>query len=173
MKKTDYKTCVLLKTHATVKYLIHVQSSVEDTIGSLDSDQRLASMYRLRAAILNSISIKNISQGGNPIDIHEIDQIDYDPINMLSDKDMATASAQLHMFHEALDGKTEDWEKQFLNYILSFEKILGYEIDLPGVRSPNGFQLIINIFRSWDPLLKKLGLPTSIPSEWIVKEKKR
>jgi hypothetical protein len=172
MKNINYKTLVLLKTHATVKYLIHVQSSVEDTLGSLDSNQRLTSMFRLRAAILMSLSIKNTAHGGNAIDVHEIDQIDYDPINLISGEDMTDASGQLHRFCKAVtDKEVKNWQKQFLDYIHTFEKILEYEADLPDARSPNGFQFIISLFKDWDPLLEKLGYPTSIPSDWFAKKK--
>lgn len=164
----NFRLHVALKTHATIRYLLQVQAAVEDIFGCLENGQKLVSMFQLRIAILKCLSIKNIVEGGNPVEIHEIDQIDYDPLDKLLDSDLELAAEQMKLFVIAFEkNEIEVWKQQFIHFIFTYEKMLGFDKQLPSVRSPEGFQFLLNICKNWEPLLINLDLPTALPSEWI------
>ncbi len=169
----DVPNWAILRCHATFRFLYYLQAMMDDIVGATKASQWDVAAHNLREAVLLAVSIRKMPESGNVVpDVNESFKWhlgSYDPcgdheLEALSQAVNLAAISPARCTVEAAMNKLE-------SYVRETEFLLGYNHEIPELRSAKGTSMLLRLLRETDQFSQSLGLPSAVPAEWLTKEK--
>lgn len=134
-----------------------------------DISQPESAAYQARITVLKCLSTLSLATGeGEVFEPHEIDQLNFDP---LAGVDPGRAEAWLKVAFRCLSidwaSEKHSWLEELRAIVDETEQAMDFAKPLAVLRSPEGLSSILMLATNWDTGLRRLGLPSALPPEWL------
>ena len=162
----DARRWVAFRSVGGARYLLQVQSALEDLDGAVAAEQHEVAVLAARSAILDCLSIRSLACGG------ELQQSDGAvSFDWLQDIPADEVTKGLGLIQEGLAATNRRaalrWATRVQAFATETERLMGYDEPLPVLRSPEGMYPAIRLARLWGGLAEEMRLPPLVPASWI------
>jgi hypothetical protein len=162
---SDPRRYVAFRAFGTARLLLRAQASLEDTEGALAAGQYEAAAINARLTVQVCLSIRGMAHEGE-LELL-LGDTTFDPFLGVELDEVAQGLA---LANEGIDIDARSgpaWFRRLRQFYDLTEEQLGYDAQLPVLRSPAGMFAGLRLARTWAPLVEALGMPPLLPKEWI------
>ncbi|QOK94284.1 hypothetical protein HF908_23080 (plasmid) [Ralstonia pseudosolanacearum] len=170
----DVPNWAIFRCHATFRFLYYLQAMMDDIVGATKASQWEVAVHNLREAVLLAVSIQKMPESSNVVpDVNESFKWHLGSYNPCGDHKLEALSQAVNVAAKSPSQRTVDAAmSQLKNYVRETELLLGYNHEIPELRSAKGTSMLLRLLRETDQFSQSIGLPSAVPAEWLTKEKK-
>jgi hypothetical protein len=166
----DPRRWLVFRARGLSRYLVLIDSSVEDLEGAFESGQRELAAERVRSVVLKYLSVIGLQTIGSVIEAFDLDEANFDPLLGVS-VDLAREKMKLvDLTLNAVNSVDQQKVKSEVAVLLGeLRRLLGLNHS-KNLRSRDGAMLMVRFVKDWEGHLTRMGLPSALPSEWTNSE---
>jgi hypothetical protein len=165
----DARRWVAFRAFGAKRLLLVAQSAMEDIEGAAEAGQVETAVLRARALVLECLSVRSLARAG---DLETSSSVTFDPFAGLTEDEIAEGLALVDVdLQSPAEERIAAWVAGLAAYLADTEALLGYDVPLPTLRSPEGTYGALRLARQWSATLNELGLPDLIPDVWTKPQK--
>ncbi|MGW3012888.1 hypothetical protein ACWC9R_29225 [Streptomyces sp. NPDC001219] len=166
----DLRRLLVFRAHGAARLLLGCRARLEDIEGAVGAGQAEVAVLMAYELVQLSLSVRGLRTEGELT--YGRDEAGFDPFAGVpadeAEAGLALAAEGRSVVTESggTDVSGEEWLERLRAHLRDTEALLGYPEPLPDVRSGSGLMKGFKLARTWEPLLRRVGLPDLLPDAW-------
>ncbi|MCS0635787.1 hypothetical protein NX801_08935 [Streptomyces sp. LP05-1] len=161
---SDLRRLLVFRAHGAARLLLGCRARLEDIEGAVAAGQTEVAVLMAYDLVQLSLSVRGLRSEGELV--YARDEAAFDPFAGVPAEETEAGMLLAAAGREATGERGEEWLERLRGHLRDTEALLGYGEPLPDVRSGSGLMKGFKFARTWEPLLRRAGLPDLLPDAW-------